>query len=138
MRSLRVSLLGGLPELDQAIQVIDGDAIVPQPRPHRDQYTVVSFVSGKPVEGFELLLGSLQILDLDGDALSSDVITPPALGSFSDPLMTIDFQPVDNNQNRLWFSLTHLERVPEPASVLTLLCSAFLLAARGRASLCQA
>jgi hypothetical protein len=100
------------------IEVIDGNVIAPLPLPHRDAYTVVSFVSGAQVEGFDLLLGALQILDFDGDAITGDAITPPALDLFSDPLITIDFTPVGSEQNRIWASLTRLELVPEPSSAM--------------------
>ena len=72
-------------------------------------------MEGKPVEGFQLQLAALQILDLDGDAVTSDVIFPPTdLSLFSDPLITIDFTPVGSSQNRIWVDLNSLRQVPEP------------------------
>lgn len=108
------------PVIHGDIRVDDRTTIVPNPRPHRDAYTAVALMSGEQVEGFDLLLASLQILDFDGDAITDDPITPPQLDLFSDPLITIDFAPVGSDQNRIWASLTSLQQVPEPASVALL------------------
>lgn len=112
------------------IAVLDSDEISPLPRPHRDAYTVVSVLDGNPINGHALFLGSLQILDFDGDALTNDLIDPPALDAFSDPLITIDFAPVGSTQNRVWGRLTNLERVPEPSGLLMVIAGVLAVARR--------
>ncbi len=93
-----------------------------------------AFLNGEPVNGHPLLLGALQILDFDGDALMNDLIDPPALDAFSDPLITIDFQPVGANQNRVWGSLTSLRQVPEPGGLLLLIAGMLVIASQQRRS----